>query len=447
MRRWVTAAGATLACAFAPTAHADTASFSYTGAAQTFTVPAGVSSVHVVAVGAKGGVGEGTVSAGGAGGFGAVATADLAVSPGQILHVYVGGTGSEANGGTPSAGGFNGGGAGGSTPAGGTTGGGGAGGGASDVRSGSDLSSRLVVAAGGGGGGGGAGGGKGGDSGSAGANGPAPDGFCGSATGGGAGTASAGGAAGTPASSGSTVGPTAGSAGSGGAGGYNTGTSSQGGGGGGGGLFGGGGGGAGVGEYYCLGGGGGGGSSGFASAATNTSVATDGSGTPSVTFTYTPASGGGDTPPPPGGGDQTPPPAAAPDLVKPVISLLTLTPTKFIAANIGPTLAAKVGTRVVYELSEAATMTFTVERAAPGRRKGRTCVAPGKAKRGKKCTRYIRLQGSFTHSGAKGLNSFRFMGRLRGKALKRGNYRLVSTAADAARNRSAVRRKAFRILR
>jgi hypothetical protein len=60
-------------------AQADTAVFKYTGLEQGFAVPEGVTSLHVVAVGGKGGTGEN--SGGGVGGFGAVATADLPVTP------------------------------------------------------------------------------------------------------------------------------------------------------------------------------------------------------------------------------------------------------------------------------------------------------------------------------------------------------------------------------
>ena len=117
--------------------------FKYTGAEQAFTVPAGVTSIHVVATGAAGGTNEGALQ-GGPGGRGAVVSGNLTVEPG-LLYVEVGGPGG------PSLGGFNGG---------ATDGGpGGGGGGASDVRTISSsepsttLQSRLLVAAGGGGGG------------------------------------------------------------------------------------------------------------------------------------------------------------------------------------------------------------------------------------------------------------------------------------------------------
>jgi hypothetical protein len=115
-----------------------TRTFIYTGAEQTFTVPGGVNSVGVVAIGGYGGAA--TDSTGGAP---AKVVGNISVTAGQTLYVEVGGVGkSLAEGG---AGGFNGGSA-----------GAGGGGGASDVRTSPGLSPdhRLIAAAGGGGGGG-----------------------------------------------------------------------------------------------------------------------------------------------------------------------------------------------------------------------------------------------------------------------------------------------------
>ena len=117
--------------------------YTYTGAPATFTVPPGVSRLLIEAKGAQGGAGAtgGNSSSGGAGGFGSRTTGILAVTPGQVLNLFVGG-----HGGTPT-GGYNGGGNGGSVNAGG-------GGGASDVRLGGlGAANRILVAGGGGGGG------------------------------------------------------------------------------------------------------------------------------------------------------------------------------------------------------------------------------------------------------------------------------------------------------
>lgn len=116
--------------------------FAYTGSAQTWTVPAGVTSATADVYGAEGAF----PGVGGFGGLGGRASATIALTPGQVLQINVGGAGSLQ------AGGFNGG----ATAGVGTSGDhAGGGGGASDVRGGAyALADRLIVAGGGGGGGG-----------------------------------------------------------------------------------------------------------------------------------------------------------------------------------------------------------------------------------------------------------------------------------------------------
>lgn len=181
---------AAVAWAAASAALGATANFAYTGAAQTWTVPAGVTQVTLDLRGAQGGASY--VSATGLrqqdGGLGGQTQGSLSVTPGQVLHLYVGGQAADVGNVTPAPGGFNGGGDGGQWGAGG--------GGATDVRvGGTALANRVAVAGGGGGGnsGGpdhGAGGNGGGASGDPGVN------FSGGYTPGGGGTQSAGGAAG-----------------------------------------------------------------------------------------------------------------------------------------------------------------------------------------------------------------------------------------------------------
>ncbi len=122
---------------------AGTQTFNYTGALQTWTVPAGVTSITINGYGAEGGIGSigGNGAIGGLGGKGTHVSGTLTVTPGQILNLYVGGAGATGTGG------YNGGGTGGNALAGG-------GGGASDVRyPGITTANRILVAAGGGGGG------------------------------------------------------------------------------------------------------------------------------------------------------------------------------------------------------------------------------------------------------------------------------------------------------
>jgi hypothetical protein len=274
------------------------AAFSFSGSEQCYTVPAGVTSVQVVAVGAPGG-------SGGTSGLGAVVSGRLSVTPSETLFVEVGGSGSALN--ASAAGGFNGGGAPGSFAAAG-------GGGASDIRTcstagscsalGSPSDPRLLVAGGGGGSSGavncgttpGAGGSAGpapGNGTDASSTGPAGN-IAGGGGGGGAGSASSGGAGGT-AGVGSVPAGVAGEAGAACTGGAGTNDGGSGGGGGGGGFFGGGGGGEGgrnsQGTRAC----GGGGGAGSSLVPAGGSVGTDTTGVPLVTINVPPAGSVGPT--------------------------------------------------------------------------------------------------------------------------------------------------------
>ena len=240
-------------------------SFSYTDAVQTWTVPAGVTSVQVDVRGAKGG---GTY-----GGFGGRVVATIQVSPSDTLYIYVGGQPSGPN---PT--GFDGGAGGGGSTA-------GAGGDATDVRlGGMALADRVVVAGGGGGQGQGASAAEstGGSGGSFSVAQAGTAGFCSTSSGGDGGTSSAGGAAGTGGEYGTPA--AAGSLGQGGA----APSDNYSGGGGGGGYYGGGGG---AGCHYGPAGGGGGGSDFVEATATSVQdFAGYNAGSGSVTVTYPPSS-------------------------------------------------------------------------------------------------------------------------------------------------------------
>jgi hypothetical protein len=121
--------------------------FSYTGTKQSFKVPASVTKLTVVADGASGNGFHGGKARGGE------VMAQIPVTPGEKLAIFVGGE-AQPNG----TGGYNGGGNGGEGQSSCEYYCGLGGGGASDVREGGDaLRNRVVVAAGGGGGGGHAG--------------------------------------------------------------------------------------------------------------------------------------------------------------------------------------------------------------------------------------------------------------------------------------------------
>ena len=257
------------------TATSTTSSFSYTGALQTFEVPAGVTSINADGIGAAGG--HGYSDDYGIGGLGGQLIANLTTIPGEILNIYVGGIGKD--GWNMGIGGFNGGGT--------NPGAGGGGGGGTDIRQGGvDLNNRIFVVGGGGGGGAqirrGNNGGNGGNGGGL----IGQNGFIGigsSSSGGGGGTQNQGGA------KGGNDNGTAGDLWIGGNGGGSISTTiervQRSGGGGGGGYYGGGGGENGNG----LGGGGGGGGSSYSSGTitTNTQGYSSATGDGSLVLSYT----------------------------------------------------------------------------------------------------------------------------------------------------------------
>jgi hypothetical protein len=269
-----------------------TVTCAYTGGAQTWTVPDGVTSATFDLLGASGGNDSPQTT-----GAGGEATAQVSVTPGNVYQVMVGGVGGDAPQGegqqptgNQSLGGFNGGGDA-NTPGLSLLGHGAGGGGASDVRldggcatTGScALTDRFIVAGGGGGpgvyiigpgGDGGAGGGAAGGNG-----GSAPGG----GTGGGGATQTAGGSGGSPNGTGGVLGQ-------GGDAGTDVGGFDATGAGGGGGYYGGGGGGGPVvyGGGSGGGSGGGGGGSGLVPAGGTLTSGVLAHGNGQITITYTP---------------------------------------------------------------------------------------------------------------------------------------------------------------
>jgi hypothetical protein len=149
---WATAVVAAPAAHAAPT----TDHYVWTGSTVNWTVPVGVTSVSILEYGGSGGH-----SGSSSGGAGSKASATIAVTPGEVLHINVGSAGGNSQVGATGGGGNNpadgwGGNGGGTVPSlCPTCDGGAGGGGSSDVRQGGTaLADRVLVAAGGGGAGG-----------------------------------------------------------------------------------------------------------------------------------------------------------------------------------------------------------------------------------------------------------------------------------------------------
>jgi hypothetical protein len=146
-------------------------------------------------------------------------------------------------------------------------------------------------------------------------------------------------------------------------------------------------------------------------------------------------------PTPPAPDSPAPTPASTPAPPTPTLSSLSLTPSRFRTANIGGAIisAAKkapVGSRVQYELNVSATVQFSVQRLGKGRKVGKRCVALNRSNRERKACRLAPRQigKPFAHLGAAGPNRFTFTGRLGGKALSPGSYRLVGQLGSSTRS-------------
>jgi DNA-binding beta-propeller fold protein YncE len=114
---------------------------------------------------------------------------------------------------------------------------------------------------------------------------------------------------------------------------------------------------------------------------------------------------------------------------RPVVGRLRIRPSAFRAVRRGSPLAPSGrGARLRFRLSERATVTLTVRRIG---RRGRLVRVPGR----------IRLRSRA------GTHTVGLTGRLGGRTLRPGRYRLALVAVDAAGNRSKTRTVAFRIIR
>jgi hypothetical protein len=104
-------------------------------------------------------------------------------------------------------------------------------------------------------------------------------------------------------------------------------------------------------------------------------------------------------------------------------------PSSFTPLPSGGSVARAYGTTIRYTLKAPANVLFTVERSTVGRKGAKGKCARRTRTNGKrrKCALYAPVPGSFALVGTSGTNQFRFTGRMAGRALKRGTYRLVAT--------------------
>jgi Ca2+-binding RTX toxin-like protein len=107
---------------------------------------------------------------------------------------------------------------------------------------------------------------------------------------------------------------------------------------------------------------------------------------------------------------------------------------------------ARKGTTFRYSLSEAATVTFAIQRKTSGRRVRGRCRKRTRANaRNRKCNLFKRV-GAFRAPATAGRNGKRFSGRIGNRTLRPAGYRALLVATDAAGNRSRQATVAFKVV-
>ena len=143
-------------------------------------------------------------------------------------------------------------------------------------------------------------------------------------------------------------------------------------------------------------------------------------------------------------------PVAGVDKIAPKITTLTASPFAFRAARSGPSIAAaRTGTTVRFVADEQGVATkFTFHRIYPGRIVGKKCRRETRSnRRGKKrCSYYAAIPGFVNRYTKKGVNTFRFTGRVRNRTLARARYRMTARATDTSKNVGKAKTTLFKVI-
>ena len=152
----------------------------------------------------------------------------------------------------------------------------------------------------------------------------------------------------------------------------------------------------------------------------------------------------------------TPPP---PDKTKPTSAPLSFSRTAFAAAKSGSAFSSQkdgkaqgeppVGTKVSFNLSEAAAVQVHSP-AQDHRPQGLGQVQDAHAQEPQEGQVHAveeRPRVVHVHRQGRQKNSFTFRGRIGGRTLRTGGYRLNGTATDPAKNASTPKNKTFRIVK
>lgn len=140
-------------------------------------------------------------------------------------------------------------------------------------------------------------------------------------------------------------------------------------------------------------------------------------------------------PVPPGPGPPAPP---DPDTTAPVVSGLKQSGARWRTRNADRGSRLPVGTTFRFRVDRAARVQLAFSQVASGRRAGGRCVKVTRVNRGRPpCSRSL-SRGALELTGRAGANAVAFRGRVRGRTLAPGRYRLSVTALAGGRRSSAV---------
>jgi DNA-binding beta-propeller fold protein YncE len=135
----------------------------------------------------------------------------------------------------------------------------------------------------------------------------------------------------------------------------------------------------------------------------------------------------------------SPPPPA--DTLAPTVSGFRVAPKRFRVGS-----KKRQGSSFRFDLSEPAAVGIEIERARPGRLIGKRCRPTTPKLEAHRPCRIFKRRASLAFAGrSAGANAIRFSGRIGKRALRPGSYRATISPTDAAGNRSAPRRAAFKV--
>ena len=134
----------------------------------------------------------------------------------------------------------------------------------------------------------------------------------------------------------------------------------------------------------------------------------------------------------------------------PVLRSLTMSPSAFAPQPSGGFVTSGLlsSSSISYRLENTkAAVRLTISARRTGRRVGSSCrtLTPANRRR-PRCVRYQRIAGSYTDAGTRGTNYVRFSGRVGGRRLKVGAYRLSATPRTTT-GPGITRHRLFRVIR